>query len=423
MSNEIQIQTSIITLIIIIILIKYNEFEKTLITTSYQVEQEEEEDSNILPLSLLYLQLNRMETNEYIDLRKLNRSISQYWFNEICLNMQDFEFKRHFRLTRSTFEWLCCEIIPLLRREITGPGVVGLAWEQKIGASLWFLATGECFRSIGDRFGMGESTFSYALRDFINIIITKFLAEKIAFPNTELEVNEITSEFRRIGRIPNIIGAIDGSHIPIKAPHLFPVDYFNRKGFYSIVLQAVVDHNKKFLDICVGWPGSTHDSRVLTNSNLYNIFNSQNNLVTIYFNNKYILGDGGYPNLSWLIVPYKDIGRGLTQKQTYFNLKHSQTRIKVEQAFGLLKGRWRCLLHNLEISFEIVSHVITACCILHNICEERHDFLPPGEQYHDARSDTNSETNINDTSEGNVIRNAICDFLWDNHQRRNLIAV
>ena len=116
MSNEIQI--SIIMIMIIIILIKYNEFEETLITT-YQVEQEqeEEEDSNILPLSLLYLQLNRIEINECIDLRKLNRSISQYWFNEICLNMPDFEFKRHFRLTRTTFEWLCCKIIPLLRRE------------------------------------------------------------------------------------------------------------------------------------------------------------------------------------------------------------------------------------------------------------------------------------------------------------------
>jgi hypothetical protein len=40
--------------------------------------------------------------------------------------MQDFEFKRHFRLTRTTFEWLCCEIIPPLRREITGSGMVGL---------------------------------------------------------------------------------------------------------------------------------------------------------------------------------------------------------------------------------------------------------------------------------------------------------
>ena len=91
---------------------------------------------------------------------------------------------------------------------------------------------------------MEESTFSYALRDFINVLITKFLAEKIVFPNTELEINEVTSGFKRIGRIPNVISAIDGSHIPIKAPHLFPVDYFNRKGFYSIVLQALVDHKK-----------------------------------------------------------------------------------------------------------------------------------------------------------------------------------
>src|SRR5437868_7900907 len=171
MNNEIQI--SIIIIIIIIILIKYNEFEETLIT-SCQVEQEEqkeEEDSNILPLSLLYLHLNRIRTKECIDLRKLNRSISQYWFNEICLNLPDFEFKRHFRLTRSTFEWLCCEIIPLLRRNSNeSDNIIGLAWEQKIGASLWFLATGKCFRSIGNRFGMGISTFSYALRDFIHVI-------------------------------------------------------------------------------------------------------------------------------------------------------------------------------------------------------------------------------------------------------------
>src|SRR6266511_4904976 len=135
--------------------------------------------------------------------------------------MQDFEFKRHFRLTRSTFEWLCCEIIPLLRGNSNESG---LAWEQKIGATLWFLATGECFRSIGDRFGMGESTFSYALRDVVNILITKFLSEKIVFPSTELEINEITNGFRRIGRIPNVIGAINGSHIPIKATHLISVD-------------------------------------------------------------------------------------------------------------------------------------------------------------------------------------------------------
>ncbi|RGB32259.1 hypothetical protein C1646_763078 [Rhizophagus diaphanus] len=122
MSNETEI---LIIILIIIILIKYNKLEESLNT--YQIDQEEE-NYNILPISLLYLQqLNRIKINERINLRKLNRTISQYWFNEICLNMQDFEFKRHFRLTKSTFEWLsCCEIIPLLRREIIGSNMVGL---------------------------------------------------------------------------------------------------------------------------------------------------------------------------------------------------------------------------------------------------------------------------------------------------------
>ncbi len=292
--SEVQILTIII---IIILLIKYNnELEKTL-NDFYQTEQEEDY-FNIMPLILLYLQYNQMEINESINLRIHNRLISKYWFNQICLNMPNFEFKKHFRLTRSTFEWLCCEIISLLRRNSNESSMIEFAWEQKISASLQFLATGECFRSIGNRFGMGISTFSYALREFISIIIKKILPEKIIFPSTELEINKITSGFKKLRRIPNVIGAIDGSHIPIKAPHLFPIDYFNRKGFYSIVLQVVVDHKKKFLNICVGQSDFTHNSRILTNSNLYDKFNNQSNLVTTPFNNKYILGDGGYPNLS-----------------------------------------------------------------------------------------------------------------------------
>ena len=103
MSSEInEVQISIIILIIILLIKYYNELEETL-NISYQTEQEEEE-SNTLPLILLCLQHNRMEIDESIDLRILNRSISKYWFDQICLNMPDFEFKRHFRLTRSTFE-------------------------------------------------------------------------------------------------------------------------------------------------------------------------------------------------------------------------------------------------------------------------------------------------------------------------------
>ena len=43
---------------------------------------------------------------------------------------------------------------------------------------------------------------------------------------------------------------------------------YNRRG-YSVVLQALVDHEYKFLDMYAGWPGSVHDAPVLMNSSLY----------------------------------------------------------------------------------------------------------------------------------------------------------
>lgn len=61
-------------------------------------------------------------------------------------------------------------------------------------------------------------------------------------------------------------GAVDGCHIPVKPPTCHRTDCYNRKGWYSVILQAVVDHDYLFTDIMVGWPGSVHDSRVLENS-------------------------------------------------------------------------------------------------------------------------------------------------------------
>ena len=48
-----------------------------------------------------------------------------------------------------------------------------------------------------------------------------------------------------------------------------PTDCYNKIGWYSIILQAVVDHNYLFCYVYSGWPGSEHDARVLANSLLY----------------------------------------------------------------------------------------------------------------------------------------------------------
>ena len=55
------------------------------------------------------------------------------------------------------------------------------------------------------------------------------------------------------------------------APEKDHVEFFNRKGWRSVILHGVVDHRYLFTDVKLGRPGSVHDARVLGNSNLYTI--------------------------------------------------------------------------------------------------------------------------------------------------------
>ena len=114
--------------------------------------------------------------------------------------------------------------------------------------------------------------------------------------------------------VPQCVRAIDGCHIPISAPVDNHMDYYNRKGWYSMILQGLVDENYCFLDICVGWLGSAHDARVFAHSDLYGNITDEELLpdkpiVVNGVNAPLILiGDSAYPLNTWLVKPFPQNG-------------------------------------------------------------------------------------------------------------------
>ena len=117
--------------------------------------------------------------------------------------------------------------------------------------------------------GVEISTTCVVVRDVCTAIVETLTARFITIPSGN-DLKAVVDGFSSKWGFPQCVGAIDGSHIPIIAPKENTTDYFNRKKQHSIVLQAVVDHEYKFIDVYVGWPGSVHDdARVLTNSSVF----------------------------------------------------------------------------------------------------------------------------------------------------------
>lgn len=133
--------------------------------------------------------------------------------------------------------------------------------------------------------GMHQTTVSRIVKK-VSYALASLSPHYIRMPNQQ-EILTVQQEFYRIARFPKVIGCIDGTHIKIQSPGMLifrpgPELYLNftflggedgeifrnRKGYFSLNVQAVCDSHLKIRDIVCRWPGSTHDMTILNNSRI-----------------------------------------------------------------------------------------------------------------------------------------------------------
>ena len=243
--------------------------------------------------------------------------------------------------------------------------------ERQVAITLWYLSTGSDYRTIGHLFGVSKSTVCVVVKEVCLVIVKCLLPKYIKMP-TGTALRDNVEAFKQTHGFPQCIGAVDGTHIPIISLQQCPTDYYNRKGWHSIILQGTVDHAGRFIDMYVGCPGQVHDVQVFANSSLYRrgqsgtLFPDLKESVAGKEVPFVLLGDPAYPLLHRLMKAFPN-NECLLDQQVTFNYCLSKARVVVEHSYGRLRGRWRCLLKRLDVDVRVVPELVAASCVLHNI--------------------------------------------------------
>ncbi|XP_062588068.1 putative nuclease HARBI1 [Saccostrea cucullata] len=289
-------------------------------------------------------------------------------------------YRNYLRMTPEMFDELLTRVGPRIEKMDTNYRRA-IEAGLKLTVTLRHLATGIDYPSLSYDFRVSRHTIATFIPLVCQAIVDEYKNEVIPCPTSAAEWKAIADEFERRWNVPHAIGALDGKHVAIRKPASSGSLYYNYKKFCSIVLLALVDANAKFLWIDVGGLGHQSDAQIFNASELHKCIVDgsvhlpaaepmTNDDVDVPF---FILGDDAFALKPYLMKPYTI--RGLTKEETICNYRISRGRRVVENAFGILSSRFRCLLTTLQQNPDNCRLIVEACVCLHNIMRKRYPAL------------------------------------------------
>ncbi|XP_010534478.1 PREDICTED: putative nuclease HARBI1 isoform X1 [Tarenaya hassleriana] len=324
------------------------------------------------------------------------------------------------KVSRKTFNYICS----LVKDDFTArPANFSdsngkpLSLNDRVAIALRRLGSGESLSIIGESFGMNQSTVSQITWRFVESMEERGL-KHLSWP---AKSDEVKSKFEKISGLPNCCGAIDITHIVMNLPAVEPSNkvWLDDEKNYSMILQATVDPDMRFLDVIAGWPGSLSDEVALRNSGFYRLAEKGKRLDGEKLQlsegtelREYIVGDSGFPLLPWLLTPYQ--GKPMSNSQMEFNKRHSETRKVAQMALARLKDKWRIINGVMWMpDRNRLPRIILVCCLLHNILIDMDDKvlddLPVSHQHDMSYKQRNCKF-VDEAA--SIMRDKLCHHLW-----------
>lgn len=308
-------------------------------------------------------------------------------------------FRRAFRMTLDSFWRLHAILLPHIctalsknsKYECKGGRVGGnyslppipngpISPSARLGASIRYFAGG-CPYDIVYMFGISYSEVMTSVWIVVEAINTCPQFD-IFYPETLEEQRQIAAGFQAASTpgIRNCAGAIDGVLIWMLKPSQREAQeagvdqkkfLCGRKHKFGLNCQAVSDCRGRILDISIKYGGASSDCLAFEASDLHSRLES-GLMKQDGDNERYVLfGDNAYLNTAYMATPFTNVANDPNRvAEDNYNFYHSQLRIRVECAFGMLVHRWGILRMAIpqNIGIKKVVALVNALAKLHNFC-------------------------------------------------------
>jgi Plant transposon protein len=272
-------------------------------------------------------------------------------------------FRRRFRMPYSSF----VELVKEARDEDWFPtyekcnalGQKGVPLEIFVLGSLRYLGRGWTFDDISESTGVSEEAHRLFFNFFVKACRANLYPKWVKRPTTEEEVSDCMAEFVEAG-FNGCIGSADVTHIILEKCHarLKNQNLGGKDSHTTRAFQLVVNHRRQIIASTVGFPGRWNDQTVVRfddfitdiqrgyylEDNEFVLLNTKGEEVK--YNGAWILVDGGYPNWTTLVCPFKDTSSIMEQRWSRWA---ESMRKDVECAFGIMKGNCDNLINIVRL--------------------------------------------------------------------------
>jgi hypothetical protein len=361
---------------------------------------------------------------------------------------EEREFERRYRVPRHVYEGVREKLLKwedtarglYFTQKTDACGALGASTDQKLWSAFRMLSLGIPADAAVEYGRLAESTNAECLKLFARAIVEIFETEWLRVMTMD-DAKYTAAHYRGLG-FPGCIGCVDCASWKWDAcPMAWQGQCKGKEKVPTVRMEVITDDFLRIWWLNFGVPGARNDKQIFNQSPFFCKIRagawppSCPDIDVAGFPLKwwYFLADGIYPHLRFFVTT---ISSPTSEKEKAFCSQQEGARKAAERVFGVLFKRFQVLYRPCRLwHIQDMTHIVKACCILHNMCvESRRDnyagsravqilddgVLPDDLEFLNIPDDAAAAANfwrehlqnMEDPSEHFELKKALCNYIW-----------